>query len=246
MPKTVIQVKKTESKYPIKNNDYKQQNETRTIIQVKRAEPKYPIRNSDYKQQYAPKTVIQTKKTESKYPIQNNDYKQEKIIKTIYQAKKTETKYPIRNSDYKQQISNNTNYNSSKDYNTNTSSNVRDKPKIMYFARCPHCNFFLNDENEVKKYYCQTNYNTASNFYKNSNQNYITIETNGMNKYNHINNSNKDLNKNQFFSPKVNERTQNYLFKSNTQNNFIKTINNMTTPKTNGKYYQIYGTTAKK
>ena len=123
----------------------------------------------------------------------------------------------------------------------------------MYFARCPHCHFFLNDENEVKKYYGQSNYNTTTNFYNNSNQRntpngnkrYITIGTNEMSKYNTINNNNRDYNKNQFLSPKVNEKSQNYLFKSNTQNNFTKTINNMTTPKINGKYYQIYRTTAK-
>ena len=108
-----------------------------------------------------PKTVIQTRKTESKYQTNVNDYKQTNVPKTVYQTIKTETKYPIRNYDYKENL---------KDYNINTSSHIRDKPKIMYFARCPHCNFLLNDENEVKKYYGQISNNTTSNFYINCNQ----------------------------------------------------------------------------
>ena len=67
-----------------------------------------------------------------------------------------------------------------------------------------------------------------------------------MSKYNTINNNNKDYNKNQFFSPKLSEKSQNYLIKSNTQNNFSKTISNMKTPKINSNYYQIYGATGKK
>ena len=51
-----------------------------------------------------------------------------------------------------------------RNYTSNNKSNFRinvfsqNKTKIKYYVKCPHCNYPLNEDIEVKKYYNSLNY----------------------------------------------------------------------------------------
>ena len=82
-----------------------------------------------------PKIIIQTLKYNHKY--QKN--KQENSNKNNHI-----------NINYRQN-NNNISYKRKSDINKNK--------QLIYYARCPHCNYILNDEEEVKKYYNNLNNN---------------------------------------------------------------------------------------
>jgi len=77
-----------------------------------------------------PKTAIQTLKNDSKFKLN-----------------KKEEKTKGNNFDYRQNY--NTYINIKKNENIKNINNKQPK----YFAKCPHCHYVLNDENEVRKYY---------------------------------------------------------------------------------------------
>ena len=127
--------------------------------------------------------------------------------------------------------------------------------KLKYYIKCPHCNYTLNDVNEINKYYNEeqnNNYNNR-NKYDNLNQIMTRQYTNQkmIKNENHkkikmkildSRNKNNDLNKRHIYSIK-NKISDNYFRNSmqtpvrpnNSKNNLNRLVNNHS-------FYQSYGT----
>ena len=179
------------------------------------------------------------------------------VPKAVLQTEKIKSRYqPRKYEDYRKNTNIiNINRNNSIDYELKTSNQIKEKPKLKYYARCPHCNFPLNDEAEVKKYYKNINYNFNSyNINKNINQKskpyeaktVIKNENNEKNKFN-LRNENKNNNNNNhgknFYSPK---KSENFGIRRSAQNSMHESNQNSTlTSPNNYKHYPVFGTANK-
>ena len=193
-------------------------------------------------------------RTEDKTPKVTNIFKP--VPKNIIQTSKIQSGYQPRKYDYKQQI-NNTSANKSKNYRIISPYQIKDKNKLKYYARCPNCNFPLNDENEIKKYYSKDHYNISSNYLLNNNTNrrskpyetkkFKKIEKKEGSKYNIRTNNDSTNYRKYFFSPTKSEVSENYLFRNSVQTsiNSSNQSSNLVSPRRNHNYYQSIGTSSK-
>jgi hypothetical protein len=105
-----------------------------------------------------PKNIIQTTIMESK--IQSRQYEGYRTTNNNNNVKKI--LYNYRN-----------NNNNKSQYNTESLYRNKVNQKLKYYVKCPHCNFPLNDENEINNYYNREKNNNDNNrnSYNNNNTN---------------------------------------------------------------------------
>ena len=146
------------------------------------------------------------------------------VPKAILLTTKIETRYQAK-IDYRQ----NTKIKNLKNFSINRSNQLNDKPKLKYYARCPHCNFPLNDEEEVKKYYKNIKYSinsyNANNKknqrimpydIKNSLKNQNKFGESKFNRRNENNNINNSYQQN-FYSPRKTQNSEKFFLRSSAQ-----------------------------
>lgn len=188
-----------------------------------------------------PKTIIQATKIQTR--IQQRKSEGYKLLNNT--QKQTQLYYRNKNNNY--------NYYFNKCYNEPSSSyQNKDKPKLIYYIRCPHCSYPLNDATEVCNYYNNKNYNTSFG-YENQNQrvdyneNKRTIKNeykskiilNGRNKNNDLDKKydySLNIEKSKYYS--IGNSIQNSMRSSNKNSNLNESFNNH-------NYYQSFGTSKK-
>lgn len=131
------------------------------------------------------KSYIPSSRTETKNSKTVNIFKP--VPKTIVPAKKYIDKFQ-ENKKEENKKTNDINYRyiTSNSYQRNKNENINQPKK--YYAKCPHCNFVLNDEVEVKKYYNNLNHNNND---KNKINNYTYNNKRKINIQNKNNENNK-------------------------------------------------------